>query len=176
MTTTISSPLFFDRLPRHITGAGFEVALHEGAGRSARVVPGSDRVCVVVADQAAALAGSPVAFDLPVSGPSASCLVWCHANGALQVRASWSPPALLVSRERILMVPETPGTPGVSVMQPGDRLLVLSSTAFEAAPERMVRLLHEHPEQLIAANVDDILAGLFLDVPEAGGAVITRLG
>jgi hypothetical protein len=40
----------------------------------------------------------------------------------------------------------------------------------------MVRLLHERPEHLLAAEANDILAGLFLDVPEAGGAVITRLG
>jgi hypothetical protein len=62
------------------------------------------------------------------------------------------------------------------VMAPGDRLLVLSSTAYEAAPERMVRLLHEEPARLLAADADDLLEGLFRDVPEAGGAVVTRLG
>ena len=72
--------------------------------------------------------------------------------------------------------PETPGTPGVCVMAPGDRLLVLSSSAYEAAPERMVRLLHEEPARLLAADADDLLEGLFRDVPEAGGAVVTRLG
>jgi hypothetical protein len=117
-----------------------------------------------------------VAFDLPVAGPSSSCQVWGHADGAIQVRAAWAPPALLVSRARVLMVPETPGTPGVCVMAPGDRLLVLSSSAYEAAPERMVRLLHEEPERLLAADADDLLEGLFRDVPEAGGAVVTRLG
>lgn len=176
MTTTIPARVSSQPAPRHVRGAGFEVALHEGAARAARVVPGSVRVCVIVADAAMATAGSPVAFDLPVSGPSASCLVWGHANGAIQVRAAWAPPALLVSRTQVLMVPETPGAPGVCLMEPGDRLLVLSSSAYEAAPERMVRLLHEEPSHLLAADADDLLQGLFRDVPAAGGAVITRLG
>ena len=53
---------------------------------------------------------------------------------------------------------------------------VFSSSAYEAAPERMVRLLHEEPARLLAAEADDLLEGLFRDVPEAGGAVVTRLG
>lgn len=175
MTTTIPTPLHHGHHSRHLIGAGFEVALHEGASRAARVVPGATRVCVVVADASVATAGSPVAFDLPVNGASASCLVWCHSGGAIQVRASWAPPALLISREQTVMVPETPGTPGLSMMALGDRLLVLSSSAFEAAPERMVRLLHARPEHLLAVSPDEILHDVFLDVPDAGGAVITRL-
>src|SRR6187200_2209466 len=169
MTTTIPVHISRYPAPRHVLGAGFDIALHEG-------VAGAKRVCVVVADGAMSTAGSPVAFDLPVAGPSSSCQVWGHEDGAIQVRAAWAPPALLVSRSRVLMVPETPGTPGLCVMAPGDRLLVLSSSAYEAAPERMVRLLHEEPARLLAAEADDLLEGLFRDVPEAGGAVVTRLG
>ncbi|MEP6650019.1 MAG: hypothetical protein ABJA74_08905 [Lapillicoccus sp.] len=176
MTTTVPVRISSYPVPRHVVGAGFDIALHEGAARAARVVPGAMRVCVVVADGAMATAGSPMAFDLPVAGPLSSCQVWGHSDGAIQVRAAWSPPALLVSRERTVMVPETPGTPGVCVMAPGDRLLVLSSSAYEAAPEQMVRLLHEEPARLLAADADDLLNGLFRDVPEAGGAVVTRLG
>lgn len=176
MTTTIPARVSSYPAPRHVVGAGFDIALHQGVARAARVVPGAMRVCVVVADGGMSTAGSPVAFDLPVPGPSASCQVWGHADGAIQVRAAWSPPALLVSRSQTLMVPETPGSPGVCLMAPGDRLLVLSSSAYEAAPERMVRLLHEEPARLLAAEADDLLEGLFRDVPEAGGAVVTRLG
>lgn len=176
MTTTIPVRISSYPAPRHVIGAGFDIALHEGAARAARVVPGASRVCVVVADGGMSTAGSPVAFDLPVPGPSSSCQVWGHKDGSIQVRAAWAPPALLVSRTQVLMVPETPGSPGVCVMAPGDRLLVLSSSAYEAAPERMVRLLHEEPERLLAADADDLLEGLFRDVPEAGGAVVTRVG
>ena len=176
MTTTVPVRISSYPAPRHVIGAGYDIALHQGATRAARVVPGSTRVCVVVADGGMSTAGSPVAFDLPIAGPSSSCQVWGHRDGAIQVRAAWSPPALLVSRSHVVMVPETPGTPGVCVMAPGDRLLVLSSTAYDAAPERMVRLLHEEPARLLAADADDLLEGLFRDVPEAGGAVVTRLG
>ncbi len=175
MTTTVPSRLDHQPGPRHIVGAGFDIAVHEGAGRAARVIPGSARVCVVVADSVLTTAGAPVASDLAMTLGGSSCLVWGRADGSIQVRASWAPPALLVSAEHTLMVPETPGLPGLSVMAPGDRLLVLSASAYEAAPERMVRLLHEEPSRLLAADADDLLSALFRDVPEAGGAVITRL-
>jgi hypothetical protein len=175
MTTIVPSRIDHEHAPRHIVGAGFDIAVHEGLGRAARVVPGARRVCVVVADVAAQTAGVPVASDLGMTLGGSACLVWGRADGSVQVRASWAPPALLVSRERILMVPETPGTPGLSHMAPGDRLLVLSVSAYEAAPERMVRLLHEEPARLLAADADDLLRTLFRDVPDAGGAVLTRL-
>jgi hypothetical protein len=176
MTTTVPSRLDHEHGPRHIRRAGYEVAVHEGTGRAARVVPGTDRICVVVADGGLATAGAPMADDLPLPLGGSSCLVWGRPDGHIQVRAAWAPPALLVSAERTLMVPESPGTPGLSTMAPGDRLLVLSSAAYEAAPERMVRLLHEEPARLLAADADDLLRALFLDVPQAGGAVVTRLG
>ena len=93
MTTTIPVHISRYPAPRHVLGAGFDIALHEGAARAARVVPGAKRVCVVVADGAMSTAGSPVAFDLPVAGPSSSCQVWGHEDGAIQVRAAWAPPA-----------------------------------------------------------------------------------
>ncbi len=176
MTTTVPTRIDHEQGPRHVIGAGFDIAVHEGHGRSARVIPGSSRVCVVVADAGAQTAGVPVASDLGMTLGGSACLVWGRADGSVQVRASWAPPALLVSAERTLMVPETPGTPGLSVMAPGDRLLVLSVAAYEAAPERMVRLLHEEPARLLAADADDLLRTLFRDVPDAGGAVLTRLG
>jgi hypothetical protein len=175
MTTIVPSRIEHEQGPRHVVGAGFEIAVHEGAGRVARVVPGSERVCVVVADSDHGTVGAPLAADLPMRVGGCACVVWGRSNGAIQVRASWAPPALLVTAEQTMMLPETPGTPGTSVMAAGDRLLVLSSSAYEAAPERMVRLLHEEPARLLAADADDLLRGLFLDVPEAGGAVITRL-
>ncbi len=176
MTTIVPNRLDHQPGPLHLLGAGFEIALHEGARRAARVVPGQQRICVAVADAVLSTAGAPMAHDLAGTPGGSSCLVWGRADGSIQVRASWAPPALLVSPQRTLMVPETPGTPGLSVMAPGDRLLVLSSSAYEAAPERMVRLLHEEPARLLAADADDLLQVLFRDVPEAGGAVVTRLG
>ena len=176
MTTTVPNRLDHQQGPRRILGAGFEIVLHEGDRRAARAVPGSQRVCVAVGDAMLGAAGTPFAHDLAGTPGGSSCLVWGRADGSIQVRASWAPPVLLVSPERTLMVPETPGTPGMSVMAPGDRLFVLSSAAYEAAPERMVRLLHEEPARLLAADAADLLRVLFRDVPQAGGAVVTRLG
>ena len=39
-----------------------------------------------------------------------------------------------------------------------------------------VALHRERPAHLLAADPDELLQGMFVDVPEAGGAVITRLG
>lgn len=174
MTTTATTRTRPERAPRHVTAAGFHVALHEGHARSARAVPGDGRLCVVVAD-AGGSAGSPVAMDLPVSLVTSSTLVWCHRDGSVQVRASWAPPALLVRPGRTMMVPETPGLPGTALLEPGDRLLVLSSSAFEAALESVVRLLHAPPGRLLAADPVELLHDLLGDARGAGGAVVTRL-
>lgn len=176
MTTITRTRLRHEPQPksRHVVGAGFDVALHAGSQRAARVVPGRQRLCVVVADRPEA--GTPIAIDLPTSATSSACVVWCHAGGGVQVRASWAPPALLVCRDSTTMVPETPGQAGLVRMEAGDRLLVLSSTAYEAAAERMVHLLHSAPHRLLAVDADSILATVFADVPDAAGAVITRLG
>lgn len=176
MTTITSTRLRHEPRPqfRHVVGAGFDVALHVGSQRGARVVPGGERLCVVVADRPDA--GTPIAMDLPTSARSSSCVVWCHADGGVQVRTSWAPPALLVCRDHTTMIPETPGQAGLVCMEAGDRLLVLSSAAYEAAAERMVHLLHSAPHRLLSVDADSILGTVFADVPHAGGAVITRLG
>lgn len=155
---------------RRLSGAGFDVVLHEGA-QQARIVPGTDRLCVVVADQGTC---PPMAADLPVAAPAASTTVWVHADGSLSVRASWGPPALLVRGERVVMLPEVPGTTGQAVLHPGDRLIVLSSAAYESAPQEIVRLLHEDPPGLAHAEAGDLLGNLLAQVPGGGGAVITR--
>ncbi len=175
-TTTTAARLRQEHRPlaHRVVGAGFDVRLHVGSERAARVVPGRDRLCVVVADRPDA--GTPIATDLPTSATPSSCVVWCHDDGGVQVRASWAPPALLVCRDHTTMVPETPGQAGLVRMEAGDRLLVLSSAAYEAAAERMVHLLHSAPHRLLAVDADSILATVFADVPDAAGAVITRLG
>lgn len=158
---------------RHVRSAGFEVALHEGAARGARAIPGDGRLCVVVGNGSS---GSPVPMDVPATTSSSLCLVWAHADGSLQVRASWAPPALLVSHHSpTAMVPQVPGLPGRAVLAPGERLLVLSSEAFEAEPQTVARLLHESPAALLRTDADDLLDELFLGAPGVGGAVLTRL-
>ncbi len=171
-SATTTSHLLYEPEPRRVIAAGFRAVLHEGAARAARAVPGSDRLCVIVADAGVA---SPMAMDLPGAFPSSSTSVWCHADGTVRVRATWAPPTLLVRPGSTVMVPESPGQPGSARLEPGDRLFVLSSAAFEAAPEVMVRLLHERPERLLAADPDDLLHDLFRDAPDGGGAVVTRM-
>lgn len=199
MTATLP-PRLHHLEPRRIRSAGFEVVLHEGAARAARVVPGEHRMCVVVADPAG---GTPAAEDFPMSLPTSSCTVWGHRDGSVQVRSSWAPPALLMraadpgmahlphppqpghlpqpghtAHASPEMVPQTPGSPGLVSMASGDRLLVLSSAAFEAAPQMVVRLLHTDAGRLLAAGpdeLDEILHDLFAGSPDAGGALLTRL-
>lgn len=154
-----------------VSGAGFDVVLHEGAHRAARLIPGADRLCVVVADQGGA---PPMADDLPVATPGSSTTIWVHGDGSLSVRASWGPPALLVRGEQVLMLPEVPGTTGLALLRPGDRLVVLSSAAYESAPQEIVRLLHEDPPGLAHAEGGVLLSILLGEVPDSGGAVITR--
>ncbi len=171
MTTTITS-VPIAREPRRVVAAGFRAVLHEGLARAARAVPSAERLCVIVAD---AHAASPMALDLPGAFPSSSTSVWCHADGSVRVRATWAPPTLLIRPGRTVMVPESPGQPGSAHLEVGERLLVLSAAAFEAAPEAMVRLLHEKPERLLAADPVELLDELFREAPNGGGAVVTRM-
>ncbi len=170
--TTILAPHLQHPEPRQVSAAGFSVVLHEGTGRAARAVPGHERLGVIVADAGVA---SPMARDLPGAFPSSSTSVWCHAEGSIRVRATWAPPTLLISGGRTVMVPETPGSTGIARLSRGDRLLVLSSAAFEAAPGAMVRLLHEGPERLLSTDPADLLDELFREAPGGGGAVVTRM-
>jgi hypothetical protein len=170
MTTTLT-PHLRHREPRRVSAAGFMVVLHEGVARSARALPGQGRLGVIVAD---ARVASPMATDLPGAFPASSTSVWCHADGSIQVRATWAPPTLLVRDCGTVMVPQTPGTPGIERLARGDRLLILSAAAFEAAPEAMVRLLHEGAVHLLAADPARLLDELFREAPHAGGAVVTR--
>lgn len=168
-----------ERELRRLVGAGFDVVLYEGQGRSVRVVPGADRLAVVVAE---AGEGLPMAADLPVPLPASGMTVWAHADGTVSVRAAFVPPALHVRGDGVTMVPEVPGAPGTTVLAAGDRLVALSSSAYEAAPEALVRLMRADAaparggtDCLHTADPAALLRKLLRDAPGAGGVVITRL-
>ncbi|MEO7058971.1 MAG: hypothetical protein ABI083_04585 [Lapillicoccus sp.] len=184
MTATIlrrgvrdSSPVRVDRRPsvdpglRRLTSAGFDVVVHEGTHRTAWVVPGAERLCVVVADEGPA---APLADDLPALAATSSTTLWAHADGRLFVRASWAPPALLVRGGQVTMLPQIPGTTGEARLHGGDRVVVLSSAAYESAPQQIVRLLHDDPPGLARVDAGSLLGALLGAVPGGGGVVLTR--
>ncbi len=176
-----------DTRPLDITSwagpAGFTVALRAGHHQAVRLVPGVRRVGLVVADDRAPR--SPLADDLAVRVSSAATTVWAHDDGSVLVRATFAPPALLVPSDLerpVSMVPEVPGEPGEVRLGPGDRLVVLTSAAFDEAPQVVARLVRgeglagerRRLDDLRSATDAALLRRLLRHAPTAGGAVLTR--
>ncbi|MDQ2756421.1 MAG: hypothetical protein M3Y71_07635 [Actinomycetota bacterium] len=177
-----------DTLPPRISSwvgqAGFALAMSEGHRGTVRLVPGARRVGLVVAHETGP--GSPVADDLAVRVPSAATTVWAHDYGLVVVRVSFAPPALLVPADAaapVTMVPQVPGEPGEVHLAPGDRLVVLTATAFDQAPQVVARLVRgddlppgerHRVDDLRSLSDTALLRRLLRHAPSAAGVVIRR--
>ena len=159
---------------RRVAASGFDVVVREGAVRSVRVVPGTHRTSLVLSDDEGAR--TPLADDVPAAAAASSTRVFAHADGTVTVQASFAPPTLLVRGGRVAMLPEIPGTPGSTRLEPGDRLVALTAAAFEAAPDVLARMLApDNAACLGTADAARLLRKLLRDAPHAAGVVVTRL-
>lgn len=152
--------------------AGWEVVFHAGRSGAAAVYPGAAKVAVVVTDQGA---GLPIAQDTAMTAAQSPIWLWAHADGRVQARSSWAPPALLVRPGGTTMVPCRPGHPCIEQLDSGDRIVVLSCAAYEVAAQTMVDLFHAHPERLRAHDAAALLEAICSAAPDAAGAILTRV-
>ncbi|GAA4351522.1 hypothetical protein GCM10023145_15930 [Angustibacter luteus] len=95
-------------------------------------------------------------------------------DGSVSVDAPSTPPALLVSSTAARTLPAVPGVPERIGMDPGERLLVLSSDALDVLPESVVSVLQSLPDRVTGKDPVDLLAELFEGLPSGSGVIVTR--
>ncbi|MCU1537346.1 MAG: hypothetical protein JWP82_1697 [Humibacillus sp.] len=147
-----------------VGGSGWDVTVIEQRGGSAVVTHAADAVVVRLGDDA-----DP---DNPVARRTCCTTVSCESDGRVVVDASAAPPALLVRRAGVVLVPSTPGLQGEARLGPDERLLVLSAEAYDTLPPALVILLRELPDRVLGTDPAALLETLFEQVPAGCGALI----
>jgi hypothetical protein len=105
---------------------------------------------------------------------SAQASVTCTPGGHATVLTREAPPAILVTLSGHRTSPAQPGAASLERLAPGERLVVLSSAAFEEMPEALVDLLCNHPVKLLASPAATLLPSIFEVVGKGAGAIIER--
>lgn len=151
---------------------GWQVTLAQGRDGSARVSREGHGFRVVVQDGHGNHPRRP--HGIPGHGLPCATTAWCRADGGVRLSALAAPPALLVRAEGARTVPATPGTLEELTLAPGERLVILSASAFEALPEALVELLRSPTARVLERDPTDLLVELFTQVPVGSGVVLCR--
>ena len=150
-------------------GAEWDIVLCERSTGAARVRRLGTSVEVTVGDRAAAGAAS-TQLDETRWFTSAAC----GEEGRITFRSCGAPPALVIGAGSARLHPAVPGQSSVAALTPDERVLILSSTAFDALPAALVDVLRDPPQHVLYTDPVDLLAELFTDIPDGSGAVIRR--
>lgn len=122
---------------------------------------------VVIADDTGTVAGP--------AGQDAYLAAACTRDGELALVAHHSPPALVISSTGCRILPEAGARRDCIRLVPGERLLLLSSAAFESMPEVLADGIANVPHDLATRHADDLLLEIFHDLGHGAGAVIDRM-
>lgn len=98
----------------------------------------------------------------------------CGGQGRMTFRSVSAPPALHVGAGSVQLQPAVPGGSSVVALTQDERVLILSSAAFDALPTALVGVLRDLPQRVLHTDPADLLAELFADIPDGSGAVICR--
>ncbi|WP_148236482.1 hypothetical protein [Intrasporangium calvum] len=115
--------------------------------------------------------------DLPApgsTGPSCFAAAACTPDGDALVLSRQAPPALIISDRGYRRAPVVPGTDELVDVDDDEMILIFSSTVFEEMPQRLARVLHGHPEELLRSDPGAFLLDVFEETGSGAGAVITR--
>ena len=156
------------RHPRD-TGAEWDIVLCERATGVARVRRLGPSLEVTVGDRPAAGAATPQQGDTGWFTSAA-----CGPAGRIRFRSCSAPPALLIGAGSARLHPAVPGGSSAATLTRDERVLMLSSTAFDALPAALVDVLRDLPLHVLHTDPADLLAELFTDIPDGSGAVIRR--
>jgi hypothetical protein len=133
------------------------------AGGVVRVERDRDGLRVWVGDELAGL-----------GEPARSTVLRLSRDGAVQVSASATPPALLVSRDGARTVPAVPGLTEQTRLDVGERLLVLSADALDALPQSLAAIFQALSAQVTGRDPVELLDELFAALPRGSAAIVTR--
>ncbi|WP_404386965.1 hypothetical protein [Humibacillus xanthopallidus] len=151
--------------------ARWEVTVLKQPGGFAEVTRSADAVVVCVGDHE----GSGGEDDRHAPDGHGPCCttVRCGGGGRVIVTALAAPPVLLVGSTRTVLVPSTPSEAGTAVVEPGERLLVLSAAAFDTLPPALVSVLRELPHRVLNTSPVSVLETVFSEIPIGCGALIS---
>lgn len=150
-------------------GTEWDVVLCERATGVARVRRLGPSLQVIVGDRPAAGAVTPREDDTRWFTSAA-----CGEGGRITFRSCSAPPALLIGAGSARLHPAVPGGSSVAALTQDERVLMLSSTAFDALPAALVDVLRDLPLHVLHTDPADLLAELLTDIPDGSGAVIRR--
>jgi len=151
-------------------GADWDIVLCERSTGAAQVRRLGTSVEVTVGDRPAAGAATSQEDDTRWFTSAA-----CGAGGRITFRSCSAPPALLIGAGSTGLHPAVPGGSSVVALTGEERVLMLSSTAFDALPATLVDVLRDLPLHVLHTDPADLLAELFTDIPDGSGAVIRRV-
>ena len=97
-----------------------------------------------------------------------------HADGAVRVHATTTPPALLVSGADARPLPALPGFAQRARLDSGQRLLVLSSDALDALPVSVAAVLQSLPSRLAGGEPQEVLRALTADLDVGSAVIVVR--
>lgn len=123
--------------------------------------------------------GDPVRAERPGSARRAhlrSMLVAdLFADGTVQMVTRCSPPALILSRSGVTLLPADGRPTGRALLQPDDLLVMCSASALDAHPAGVVELLKAAPDLARSTDTERLVRELVQGSSEAAAAVIRRL-
>lgn len=100
----------------------------------------------------------------------------CTVDGELLVAVRSAPPAIVARRDGCRTRPADGATSDSTFPSCGERLILLSCTAFEAVPDLLVEGIRTAPERLAEGDAERLLVDLFGQVGRGAGAVIDYTG
>lgn len=97
---------------------------------------------------------------------------WLSADGSVVVRASCSPPALLVSPSGARLLPAQPGAEETAQLVDGDVLLLCSAGVLDTEPTGLGQVLAWSPRRLAVHEPSALLEHLMTGVDQGAAAVV----
>jgi hypothetical protein len=155
---------------------GWRVTTAESRRGCARITSRVDHAEVLVGERARSVGHERARAVDRDGGPcNAFVTVSCLPSGAAAVRTRQAPPAIVVTQGGPRVTPADAGSTSLEHLDPGDRLLVLSSASFDEMPELLADLLCTTPDRLLVSDPPDLLHALFEATGQGAGALIERL-
>ena len=97
------------------------------------------------------------------------------ADGTVQLVTRCSPPALVVSRSGVALLPADGRTSARALLEPDDLLVMCSAVALDAHPAGVVDLLKAGPDLARSTDTERLVRELVHGSPDAAAAVVRRL-
>lgn len=123
---------------------------------------------------------SVLVADHEGDGSSASRDAWaaaaCTPEGELALVVHHGPPAILLDETGHRVAPGGGLGRACWFAAPGDRLLLLSCSAFDAAPQSLPGTSAVSARSVRAQDPEELLLGIFRTAERGAGAVIDRVG